>query len=400
MGSNGKRDPVVDAAQYLIESPDLWISGVPSKLADAAPRVVSLPDGGEAWSFESGAWLRPLGLEVEAGRGPIDVRGSGHSYSDIREGMYQPVARLADMAIDEVDAACVFPTYGQDLRYLRDRALQVACVRAYNDAAWAWARAAGGDRLIPQALVPAVGLDEAVTELERVAAMGYRGIVFCGFPAMGDKPQPEEDRFWAVCNEAGLVVNLVAGGPLAGDLVPAAPARYVGPNGRARAVDIPIEVAWTQQATSKNVNLSWLVLTGVLERFPSLQLVMVDTAAGWLPTCGELLDWNYRYAQFIAFAKLRYRPSDYIKRQVKATIRSERRAVEARRDVGTSAMMWSSGYPQSSSTWPSSPHALDSLFSGVPAADRAAMQGGNCAALYRIATAEKATTGPAASRRN
>jgi predicted TIM-barrel fold metal-dependent hydrolase len=398
MDSNGNRNLVVDAAQYFIEPPDLWTGGVPSKLADATPRVVPLPDGGEAWSFESGAWLRPLGLEVEAGRGAIDVRGSGHSYSDIREGMYQPDARLIDMAVDEIDAACIFPTYGQELRYLEDRALQVACVRAYNDAAWEWGKAGGGDRLIPQALVPAVGLDEAVTELERVAAMGYRGVVFCGFPAARDKPQPEEDRFWSVCSDAGIVVNLINGGPLAGDLVPTAPARYLGAKSRARAVDIPIEVAWTQQATSKNVNLSWLVLTGVLERFPSLQLVMVDTGAGWLPTCGELLDWNYRYAQFLAFAKLRYRPSDYIKRQVKATIRSERHAVDARRDVGTGAMMWSSGYPQSSSTWPSSAHALDALFGGVPLADRAAMQGGNCASLYRITTAESAIAGPGALR--
>jgi len=390
MDANGNRRLVVDAAQYLVEPPDLWTSSVPSKLAGDAPRVVSLPDGGAAWSFEDGAWLRPLGLEVEAGRGAIDVRGFGHSYADIRDGMYQADARLTDMQVDEIDAACIFPTYAQELRYLRDRALQVACVRAYNDAAWEWGRAGGGERLIPQALVPAVGLDDAVSELERVVAMGYRGVVFCGFPAAGDKPQPDEDRFWSICSDAGVAVNLIAGGPLAGDLVPTAPARYLGANSRARAVDIPIEVAWTQQATSKNVNLSWLILTGVLDRFPSLRVVMVDTGAGWLPTFGELLDWDFRYAQFLAFAKLRYRPSDYIKLQVKATIRSERRAVEARRDVGTGAIMWSSGYPQSSSSWPNSPRALDALFSGVPPEDRAAMQGGNCASLYRIATVEPA----------
>ena len=90
---------------------------------------------------------------------------------------------------------------------------------------------------------------------------------------------------------------------------------------------MPVEILWTQQATSKNVNLSWLVLSGVLDRFPQLQLTLVDTAAGWLPTCGELLDWNYRYAQFLAFARLRLRPSDYIKRQVKATIRGERSTI-------------------------------------------------------------------------
>ena len=99
------------------------------------------------------------------------------------------------------------------------------------------------------------------------------------------------------------------------------------------------------------------VLSGVLDRFPQLELALVDAAAGWLPTCGELLDWNYRYAQFLAFARLRLRPSDYIKRQVRATIRNERSAIAARRNVGVRTMMWSSAYPQSTSSWPNSARA-------------------------------------------
>ena len=151
---------------------------------------------------------------------------------------------------------------------------------------------------------------------------------------------------------------------------------------------------WTQQATSKNVNLSWLVLSGVLDRFPQLELALVDAAAGWLPTCGELLDWNYRYAQFLAFARLRLRPSDYIKRQVRATIRNERSAVAARRDVGVRTMMWSSGYPQSTSSWPNSARARDELLAGLPMAERAAIQGGNAASLHRLdAVHQFSTTG-------
>ena len=209
-------------------------------------------------------------------------------------------------------------------------------------------------------------------------------MIFTGWPAAGDKPQPAEDRFWAQCAEAELAVHLIAGGPLATDRIPSAPPRYLGDKSRARAADVPVEIMWTQQATSKNVNLSWLVLSGVLDRFPRLQLTLVDAAAGWLPTSGELLDWNYRYAQFLAFAKLRLRPSDYIKRQVKATIRGERSAIAARRDVGVTTMMWSSGYPQSTSSWPNSARARDELLAHLPTAERAALQGGNAASLYRL----------------
>jgi len=374
---------VFDAAQYIIEPPDLFTANVPTALRDRVPRVVELAGGGDAWSFENGAWLRPIGLEAQAGRGPLDLTESPLAYRDLRTGLYDAEARLSDMDADEIDAAAIFPTFAQDLRFLVDAEAQVACVRAYNEAAADWTQRGHG-RLLAHALVPTTGLDDALAELRRVVAMGFRGVIFTGWPAAGDKPQPAEDGFWALCAEAGLAIHLIAGGPLATDRIPSAPAHYVGGDSRARALDVPAEIMWTQQATSKNVNLSWLVLSGVLDRFPQLQLALVDAAAGWLPTCGELLDWNYRYAQFLAFAKLRLRPSDYIKRQVRATIRNERTAIASRRDVGVATMMWSSGYPQSTSSWPNSAQARDALFAGIPNADRAALQGGNAASLYQL----------------
>ena len=377
------RLPVFDAAQYIVESPDLFTANVPSRLRSSAPRVVELPGGGEAWSFEDGAWLRPLGLEVQVGRGPIDLTENPLAYRELRPGLYDAEARLSDMDADEIDAVSIFPTFAQDLRFLADADTQIACVRAYNEAVADWMQRGRG-RLVAHALVPSTGLDDSLAEVQRAVAMGFRGVIFTGWPAAGDKPQPSEDRFWAQCAEAGLAVHLIAGGPLATDRIPSAPARYVGDKSRARAVDVPVEILWTQQATSKNVNLSWLVLSGVLDRFPQLQLSLVDTSAGWLPTCGELLDWNYRYAQFLAFARLRLRPSDYIKRQVKVTIRGERSAIASRRDVGVTNMMWSSGYPQSTSSWPNSARARDELFAHLPTAERAALQGGNAASLYRL----------------
>jgi predicted TIM-barrel fold metal-dependent hydrolase len=391
MDTTNSRLTVIDAAQYVIEPPDLFTANVPSALRDRVPRVVEVDGAGDAWSFEDGAWLRPVGLEAQAGRGPLDLSDQPIAYRDLRLGLLEAESRLSDMDADEIDAAVLFPTFAQDLRFLSDAEVQTTCVRVYNDGLADWVQRGRG-RLVAPALVPTTGLDDALTEVQRAAAKGFAGVIFTGWPAGGDRPQPAEDRFWALCAEAGLPVHLIAGGPLASDRVPSAPARYVGPNSRARAVDLPIEILWTQQATSKNVNLSWLVLSGVLDRFPDLQLVLVDSAAGWLPTCGELLDWNYRYAQFLAFARLRLRPSDYIKRQVRATIRSERNAIASRRDVGVATMMWSSGYPQSTSSRPNSARSRDELFGSLPIAERAALQGGNAASLYRIESVHQLAT--------
>jgi predicted TIM-barrel fold metal-dependent hydrolase len=342
-----------DAAQYIIESPDLWTSRLPQQYADRAPRVVVLDGGGEAWAFEGGAWTRPLGLVAGAGHGPLEVVEEGYTYAQLREGMHDARERLADMDLDGVSRACIFPTFGLEVRGIADPELHRLCVRAYNDAVWDWSRAGDG-RLVPQALIPASGLDDALAELEHVIDLGYRGIVFPGWPAGGDKPQAEEDRFWARCAEAGVVVALVRGGQT-GDRRPVAPARYSASNGVAvRVADPSIELRLTAEATTKNGPMSWLILDGVLDRFPDLRLVLVGAGVGWLRSCGELLDWNYRYAQFIAFAQLRELPSEYIRRQVSATVDREPVVPETVEDLGAQGLLWASPYPTSMSTWPES----------------------------------------------
>src|SRR5687767_5328845 len=110
------RLPVFDAAQYIVEPPDLFTANLPSALVSRAPRVVELPGGGEAWSFEDGAWLRPLGLEVQAGRGPMDLTENPLAYRDLRPGLYDAEARLSDMDADEIDGVSIFPTFAQELR--------------------------------------------------------------------------------------------------------------------------------------------------------------------------------------------------------------------------------------------------------------------------------------------
>ncbi len=375
---------VIDAAQYLIEPPDLWQGRVPAKHREKAPRVVPMPDGGEGWAFEGGAWLRPLGLEASAGRSPFELRDHGLSYPQIERGMLGAAERLADMDRDGVDAAVVFPTYGVDVRHIEDPELHVACVRAYNDAVQEWA-AGGSERLIPMAMVPAVGIDAATAELRRIAKAGYKGIVFSGWPSGTGQPQREEEPFWALCAEAEIVVNLVRGGPVGADRTPSAPQRYIGANGgRVRAVDVPPEVAMAEIGAIKNINLSWMVLAGVLQQFPGLRLALIDCGAGWLPTCGELFDWYYRYEQFVAFAQLKDKPGEYIRRQVKATVQGEPHAIATRKDIGVESLLWSSNYPNSTSSWPDSAKAIDDLLAGLPDNERSLITAGNCAALYDI----------------
>ena len=164
--------PVFDAAQYMVEAPDLFTANVSSAVRSQAPCVVELPGGGQAWSFEEGAWLRPLGLDVQAGRGPLDFTEDPLSYRDLRPGLYDAEARLTDMDTDEIDAVSIFPTFAQELRFLSDADTQIACVRAYNDAVADWVQCGRG-RIVGHALMPTTGLDDAVAELTAPQGLAF-----------------------------------------------------------------------------------------------------------------------------------------------------------------------------------------------------------------------------------
>ncbi len=377
---------VFDAAQYIIEPKDLFTKRVAAKHKDKAPKVVNMPDGGEGWAYNGGDWLRPLGLEVAGGHSPIDIKAHGYSYADIRKGQYDAKQRLADMKVDEIDMAMIYPTYALDIRNVTDPELHLALIQAYNDGVWDWSQEGDGKRLIPQAMLPVGNLEETVKEVERVAKKGFRGVVFNGFPQGTDGPQAEDDRFFAALQDHGIVLDLLRGGPVGAGRVPTAPKRYVGPNAQGvTAADPPIEILWANHVSIKNQNIAWIVLNGITERFPNLHITLVDAGAGWIRTTGELLDWNYRYAQWYGMPKrLEYVPSDYVKRNFKATLKDERFAVIARKDLGDEYLLWASNYPNSSTSWPNSGRVINDALDGVAENERAQILGTTAATWYKV----------------
>jgi predicted TIM-barrel fold metal-dependent hydrolase len=383
---------VNDGAQYIVEPSDLWTQRLPARLATIGPRVIELDDGAHAWSFGDGAWIDPLGLEVAAGVRSATPLAARYRYPDLRPGTYTGKFRLQDMDDDGVEQASIFPTYGLNVLNLDDAELHRQCVRAYNDALIEWSADGDSRRLLPHALIPVTGLDDAIAELDRVIDLGYRGIVFGGWPSGGRIPAPADDRFWGRCEEAGVVVHLVRGGPANPERAtrpksPSSVGRYMGRAGRGDAGDVPMEALVTDLVTTKNANLSWLVLTGVLERFPGLLVVLVQAGAGWLETCGELLDWNYRYAQWVpgnGFARLKDLPSDSIRRQVLATVESDQRHLELASQADRGQMvLWSSAYPTSMSSWPRSKLAIDQ-WEELPGVAKADIVSNNYARTYRL----------------
>ena len=125
------------------------------------------------------------------------------------------------------------------------------------------------------------------------------------------------------------------------------------------------------------------VMSGVLDQFPRLQLVLVETQTAWLAWVMAELD---KAAQSpVGRYELSELPSFYIRRQVHATFMDDQVGLHNIEFTGARALMWGSDYPHSEGTWPNSRQELDKIFAGVNQADRDAIAGATAAEIFQIA---------------
>src|SRR5262249_17492881 len=147
-----------------------------------APKLLSTDDG-DVWSFDDGKKLRPLGLTATAGLSYLQFKPSGLRYEHIRPGSFNTAERLKDLDADGLYAPVLYPslTLASAPAYSDDSELQCACVRAYNEWLLEFCAPSGG-RLVPQAIIPTTGIDDAVAELDWAIKHGHKGALIATFP--------------------------------------------------------------------------------------------------------------------------------------------------------------------------------------------------------------------------
>ena len=115
-----------------------------------------------------------------------------------------------------------------------------------------------------------------------------------------------------------------------------------------------------------------LTFTGILDRHPTLNYVLVECGIGWIPYFLERMDQTFNKHRFWTKSVITEKPSTYWYRQGFATFIQDLAGVAERHRAGLKNIMWSTDYPHSDSTWPKSREALTAHFADVPAAERRA----------------------------
>lgn len=240
------------------------------------------------------------------------------------------------------------------------------------------------DRRVGVAIVPALwDVDEAIAEVSWARENGLGGIML---PVVWGSQPPyhlrQYDPLWAACTDADIVVHFHAGpAPMEDYFVP--DANGVFPEG---AVGLyASEVSWWLARP-----VSFMIGSGVFERFPGLKLALTEGACSWVPEYLAQLDHGFAahraQAQLGDYAKhLSMKPSEYFRRNIRLGASCfTRREAEEREAIGIESIMWGSDYPHPEGAWPETSAQMQEAFTGLPDNEIAAMLGRNAADFYGL----------------
>jgi predicted TIM-barrel fold metal-dependent hydrolase len=347
-------------------------------------------------------------LTVAAGRDTDWISPEPVGFKDMREGAYDPIARLADMDRAGILASLGFPSFprfcGQIFHEAKDKELAALCVRAYND--WMideWCAAAPG-RYIPLVIIPLWDPPAAGQELERCAAMGARAFAFSENPEpLGLPTIHDPSRYWdpvmAAANDTGLIVCMHTG---SSSTMPA-----ISTNSPQLA-----NMTWGAMRTSGTM-LSW-IFSDYFERMPNLKIALSEGNIGWMPYFIERAEQvvaKQKYWAANSDIKL-YRGdsgaahveddpiphADLFKLDVRETVHDhvygcfieESAGLRCLDIIGEDNVMIEVDYPHSDTTWPNSIDVARRLVAHLPGDLQYKVLRGNAEKLFRFTPVEPA----------
>jgi predicted TIM-barrel fold metal-dependent hydrolase len=372
---------VISADNHIIEAPGTF-ERLPSKFRDRTPRIMRGEDGGDGWSFDGLPPKMTFGLNALAGRPFEEYKSSGLRFEEILPGNYDGAAHLADMDVDDVDAAVVFPMATLAAYTFADREFALACIAAYNDWLLDEFCAVDPDRLVGLCMLPSDdGIDAACRELERVVAKGAKGMFLPAFPAL---PYYDEhyDPLWRAGADAGtpFCFHRTAGG--------SAPASRNAPQSWADLGGPGLNVSgMVQRDFSAIPRLSDFIFTGTFERFPGLKIVEGEVHCGWIPFWAQEMQNSFERQRHWAQLPIERSPTDYIGRNVFVTTLDDPVGFENLRlhETARDAVMFSTDYPHSVTLWPHAQKYIAELTAGMDTTTKHKVLAGNAARVFGLA---------------
>ncbi|HEY6319708.1 MAG TPA: amidohydrolase family protein [Acidimicrobiia bacterium] len=201
---------------------------------------------------------------------------------EVNAGAFEPTARLRDMDREGIDVAVNYPTALLGVSDFPDVASSVEACRAFNDWFAGQYHAAAPERLFAAAIVPLGDGDAAAAEVRRaVGELGAVGVMVQ--PYAGDRHlcDPALDALWAAAQDLDAPIAVHG-------------SRHTcPPHLRVETFRNQARFYALSHPFQQQVAMGDLVLGGVLERFPTLKVVFLESGVGWMPHFIDRLDEAY-----------------------------------------------------------------------------------------------------------
>ena len=359
----GELPRIISVDDHVLEPPTLWTDRLSKRFGDRVPHIVrdkaKFGMKGGVFSFEKGTedgewcdwWMYDdLAYPIQTASAAVgfDVRDIAPvTFDDVAPGCWIQKNRLADMALNHMDASACFPNTlprfcGQTFYERKDKELALACVQAYND--WIideWCGGAAKGILIPITIVPLWDPELAASEIRRCAAKGSYAVTFTENPVPLGLPSVHNDHwhpFFAACDETDTTLCL-----------------HIGSSSKmpSTAPDAPFIISSTLTFQNAMGSMLDYIFSGTLDRFSNLKIAYSEGQVGWMPYVLERADKLFHERSDNAFGtSLPKPPSEYIAGRIWGCIFDDETGLENRHRVGMDQICFEVDYPHGDSTFP------------------------------------------------
>ena len=369
---------VISSDDHVFEPPDLWTSKAEDRFKDRVPRIVRGEDGGDWWVCDGVVMGGAGGGGAQTGRRFEEPENLSNAdlLENVRPGGYIPEERVKDMAIDGIDVGIVYPTVGLILFTVPDSELLTSIFSTYNDWLAEFCNAVP-KRIKGIAMINIDDVRSGVMELERCAKMGLVGAMIPVYPPQSRQYDSHEyDPLWAAAQDLGVPLGL-----------------HIATNRPGTGQEFRFTVETFSPALFVNadhwvrMSLANMILTGVFERYPKLQVGSVEHELSWTPHFLDRLDYTYtqRTQNGVWY---RYKedmlPSDYFHRNVFLAFQEDALGIRDRDIIGVDNLLWGSDYPHSESTFPRSRQILEEILVECTEEEKSKITGENAARVYHL----------------
>jgi predicted TIM-barrel fold metal-dependent hydrolase len=258
---------------------------------------------------------------------------------------------------------------------IRDTELLTQCFRAIND----WMLEFGADapnRIRPVMMLNVDDPAVAVSELHRTYEQGARAALIPVKNPHGYHNSRYEP-LWRAAEE--LDVPLVL---------------HVITSREPQESHTMIDSGYASVVNSRDYQVRWslteIILSGVLEKHPTLKLVSIENEGSWAPYFMERLDWEYNNSMLLEDSyrfKDGMSPSDLFKRNVYISFTEDPILVELRHQIGVDHLTWGSDFPHAEATYPETRSIVARQLANIPAEERRAITVDTCAQLFKLSAA-------------